>query len=106
VLISLVILYFWVSFVEVCVALHWSVQSGLWRGTRNTTMYRVCLLRLLRMPVGVVAHLNWFAELVFESLHLGVSVGSSIGQLGVKALGEALMDNTTLTSLSLSLAGE
>jgi hypothetical protein len=98
---------FWVSFVEVCVTFtDWTVQSGLWRGTIHTTMYRVRLLRLLRLPVGSVARWNWFAEFVFESLHLGVSVGNTIGDELAKALGGALKDNTTLTSLSLELCGE
>jgi hypothetical protein len=36
----------------------------------------------------------------------GVSVGNSIGTEGAKALGDALKDNSTLTSLSLDLGGE
>jgi hypothetical protein len=63
-------------------------------------MYRV---RLLRLPVGSVAHWNCFAEFVFGSLHSDVSVVSEIGDGGVKALGDALIHNTTLTSLSLDL---
>jgi hypothetical protein len=107
VLVSSVILCCWVSFVEVCVTLHWTVQSGLWRGTSNVTMYRVRLLRLLRLlrlPFGVAVHLNWFAELVFESLHTDM-LDNRIGPKGAKALGDAMKDNTTLTSLSLNLAG-
>jgi hypothetical protein len=65
-------------------------------------MYRVRLLRLLRLPVGVT-HRNCFAEFVFESLLSGESLGSRIGAEGAKALGEALKDNSTLTSLSLNL---
>jgi hypothetical protein len=65
-------------------------------------MYRV---RLLRLRVGSVAHWNCFAEFVFESLHSGVSVDNGIGAEGTKALIDALMDNTTLTSLRLNLNG-
>jgi hypothetical protein len=78
----------------------------LWRGTINTTLYRVRLFRLLRLPVGSVAHWNCFAEFVFGSLHSGVSVDNRIGAEGAKALGDALKDNTTLTSLSLGLRSE
>jgi hypothetical protein len=53
-----------------------------------------------------VAHRNWFAEFVFGSLHSGVSVGNEIGDEGAKALGDALKDNSTLTSLSLKLFSE
>jgi hypothetical protein len=84
----------------------WAVQSGLWRGTINTTMYRVRLLRLLRLPVGSVAHWNYFAEFVYGSLHSRVSTDNRIGTEGAKALADALKDNTTLTSLSLYLGGE
>jgi hypothetical protein len=66
-------------------------------------MCRVCLLLLLRLPVGGAAHLNWFAEFLFGSLHSGVSVDNGIGTEGAKALAGALKENTTLTSLSLDL---
>jgi hypothetical protein len=82
------------------------LKVGLWRGTIHTTMYRVRLLRLLRLPVGSVARWNCFAEFVFGSLHSGVSVVNNIGDEGAKALGDALKGNTTLTSLSLDLRGE
>jgi hypothetical protein len=81
----------------------WTVQSGLWRTTIHTTMYRV---RLLRLPVGSVAHCNCVAEFVFGSLHSGESIDSQISDEGAKALGDALKDNTTLTSLTLDLTGE
>jgi hypothetical protein len=87
----------------VCHSTGWTVPSELWRTTINT-MYRVRLLRLLHD--GSVAHWNWFAEFVFGSLHSGVSVGNKIGAEGAKALGDALKDNTTLTSLSLDLGCE
>jgi hypothetical protein len=89
----------------VCGTLHWldCSQSGLGRTTVHTTVYRV---RLLRLPVGSVAHWNCFAEFVLGSLHSGVSVDNRIGAEGAKALGDALKDNTTLTSLSLVLTGE
>jgi hypothetical protein len=64
------------------------------------------LFRLLRLPVGSVAHWNCFAEFVFGSLHSGVSVDNRIGDEGVKAVGDALKDNISLTSLSLNLQGE
>jgi hypothetical protein len=66
-------------------------------------MYRV---RLLRLPVGSVAHWNCFSEFVFGSLHSDVYVVNEIGGKGAKALGDALKDNSTLPSLSLNLAGE
>jgi hypothetical protein len=66
-------------------------------------MYRVRLLRLLRLPNGSVAHWNWFAEFLFGSLHSGVSVVNGIGDEGANAVGDALKDNTTLSSLSLNL---
>jgi hypothetical protein len=53
-----------------------------------------------------VAHWSWFAEIVFVSLHLGVSVGNIIGDEGAKALGDALKGNSTLCLLSLYLQGE
>jgi hypothetical protein len=53
-----------------------------------------------------VAHRNCFAEVVFESLHSGVSVDNDICDEVAKALGDALKDNTTLTSLTLDLSGE
>jgi hypothetical protein len=89
----------------VCGTLYWldCSQSGLWRTTIHTTMYRV---RLLRFPVGSVAHWNCVAEFVFGSLQSGVSVDNEIGAEGAKALGDALKDNTTLTSLSLDLYSE
>jgi hypothetical protein len=40
------------------------------------------------------------------NLSTRVSVGSRIGAEGAKALGDALKENTTLTSLSLDLSGE
>jgi hypothetical protein len=64
------------------------------------------MLRLLRLPVGVAAHWNWFAEFVCESLHSGVSVDNELCAEGAKALGGVLKDNTILTSLSLSLRSE
>jgi hypothetical protein len=63
-------------------------------------------LRLLRLPVGSVAHWECIAEFVFGSPHSGVSADSGISEAGAKALGDALKDNTTLTSLSLDLSGE
>jgi hypothetical protein len=72
-------------------------------------MYQVRLLRLLRLlrlPIGSVAHWNRFAEFIFGSLLSGVSIENRIGDEGGKALGDALKDNTTLTSLSLDLRGE
>jgi hypothetical protein len=54
----------------------------------------------------LAAHWNCFAEFVFESLHSGVSVANEIGNGGAKAVGDALKDNTTLSSLSLNLQGE
>jgi hypothetical protein len=77
----------------------WTVQSGLWRGTINTTVYRVRLLRLL-------PHWNCFAEFLFGSLHSGVFVGNGIGAEGANAFDDALTDNTTLTLVSLNLGGE
>jgi hypothetical protein len=53
-----------------------------------------------------VTHWNCFAEFVFGSLHSGVSVGNRLSDEGANALGDALKDNTTLTSLSLNLGGE
>jgi hypothetical protein len=51
---------------------------------------------------------DWFAEFVVGSLHSGVSVcvDNAIGPSGAKALGDALKDNSTLTSLSLYLGGQ
>jgi hypothetical protein len=66
-------------------------------------MYQV---RLLRFPVGSVAHWNCVAEFVFGSLLGCVFVDNRIGAEGAKALGDALKDNTTLTSLSLDLYSE
>jgi hypothetical protein len=92
-----------VSFVEVYVTLHWLFKVDCGEARSNTTMYRVRLRRLLRLPVGSVARWNWFAEFVFGSPHSGVSVANGIGAEGANALGDALKDNTTLTSLSLNL---
>jgi hypothetical protein len=50
--------------------------------------------------------LELFAEFVFGSLHSGVFVGNRLGDEGAKALGDALKDNNTLTSLSLDLFSE
>jgi hypothetical protein len=93
---------------QVCVckrSTDWTAQRGLWRGTTITTMKRVRLWRLVRLPqaspIGTV-----FAEFVFGSLHSGVSVENRIRDEGAKALGDALKDNTTLTSLLLNLRGE
>jgi hypothetical protein len=52
------------------------------------------------------AHCNCFAEFVIGSLRWGVSVDTEIGAEGMNALGDALRDNTTLTSLSLNLQRE
>jgi hypothetical protein len=60
-----------------------------------------CDCLLAASPIG-----TGFAEFVFESLHSGVSVVNDIGDEGGKALGGALKDNTTLTSLSLNLGSE
>jgi hypothetical protein len=46
-------------------------------------------------------HSDFF--LFSRALHSGVSVGNEIGPEGAKALGDALKNNTTLTSLSLNL---
>jgi hypothetical protein len=67
--------------------------------------YRV-LSAIVAIVLSTVAHRNCFAEFVFESLHSGVSVGNRIHAEGAKALGDALKENTTLTSLSLDLRGE
>jgi hypothetical protein len=53
-----------------------------------------------------VAHWNCFAEFVLGSLLSGVSVDNRIGDEGAGALGDALKDNTTLTSLLLDLGCE
>jgi hypothetical protein len=50
-----------------------------------------------------VAHWNRFGEFVFGSLHSGASVDNEIGPEGAKTLGDALKNNTTLTSFSLNL---
>jgi hypothetical protein len=55
------------------------------------------------LPVDSVAHWNCFAEFLFQSLHSDVSVDNGIGDEGANALGDALKDNTTLTSLSLNV---
>jgi hypothetical protein len=52
---------------------------------------------------GSVAHWNCFAEFVFLDLSTRVSVANEIDDGGVKALGDALIHNITLTSLSLNL---
>jgi hypothetical protein len=49
--------------------------------------------------------LNCFAEFIFGTLP-GVFEGNELGDEGVKALGDALKENTTVTSLSLNLRGE
>jgi hypothetical protein len=50
-------------------------------------------------------HLNCLLNLYLD-LHSGMSVVNRIGDEGANALGDALKDNTTLTSLSLNLRGE
>jgi hypothetical protein len=58
------------------------------------------------VAITLLTVLPCFAELVFGSLHSGVSVDNEIGDEGAKALGDALKDNTTLTLLSLDLRSE
>jgi hypothetical protein len=53
-----------------------------------------------------VAHCNCLAEYGLEFIFPQVSLVNEIGDEGAKALGDALKGNTTLTSLSLNLAGE
>jgi hypothetical protein len=61
--------------------------------------YCDCLLAALPIGTGLLnSHLDLSTR--------GVSVGNRIGAEGAKALGDALEDNTTLTSLSLNLRGE
>jgi hypothetical protein len=50
--------------------------------------------------------LELFAEFICESLHSGVSVDNGIVTEGAKALGDALKDTTTLSSLSLNFESE
>jgi hypothetical protein len=45
-----------------------------------------------------------FAEFAFGSLRSGISIGNEISAAGAKALGDALKDNSTLASLSLTLS--
>jgi hypothetical protein len=66
----------------------------------------VRLFRLLRLPVGSVAHWNCFAEFFFGTLPSGVFVGNRFSDEGAKALGDALKENTTVTSLLLNFRGE
>jgi hypothetical protein len=63
------------------------------------------IVALVIILADTADHWNCFAESVLGSLHSGVSVGNGIGDEGAKALGNALKDNTTLSSLSLYLEG-
>jgi hypothetical protein len=61
----------------------------------------------ITLQTDSVAHWNCFVEfIIFGSLHSDVSVVNEIGAEGAKALGDALKDNTTLSSLSPNLQGE
>jgi hypothetical protein len=77
------------------------VDCGEARSIPPCIEYDCCDCLLAVSPIGIVL-LNSY----FGSLHSGVSADNGIGAEGAKALGDALKDNTTLTSLSLSLESE
>jgi hypothetical protein len=61
-----------------------------------------CDCLLAASPIGT-GLLNSYLDL---STRVCAFVGNGIGAEGAKALGDALKDNTTLTSLNLALRGE
>jgi hypothetical protein len=83
----------------------WTVQSGLC-GVYNHYWHVIVAIALWTV---CVAHWNWIAELGIwisppgRCVCVCMCVDTRIGDEGVKALGDALKDNTTLTSLSLYL---
>jgi hypothetical protein len=86
------------------------LDCGLWRATINATSASsgnavIVMIKgsLYDYLADSVSHWNCFSEFAFGSLHSGVSIGNRIGAEGVKALGDALKDNSTLASLSLTL---
>jgi hypothetical protein len=90
-------LCFGIAFVEpVCAMLHWLHCS-------KSIVEKQDQCDCCDYLAGRAAHWNCFAELVFESLHTDVSVDNQIDDEGARALGDALKDNTTLTSFSLEL---
>jgi hypothetical protein len=66
--------------------------------------------RVLIVLCGVLSLGPNFGTVTFclfsRALHSGVSVGNGLDAEGAKALGDALKDNTTLTSLLLELRSE
>jgi hypothetical protein len=94
------------SFVEVCVTLHWS-DCSKWIAERHDQYDHVASAIVAiacwqRRPLELVLLNSFFGSLSIRV----VSIENRIGAEGANALGEALKDNTTLTSLSLSLYGE
>jgi hypothetical protein len=95
-------------FVEECTTLHWLDWSK--RVVERHDQYHhvsSAIVAIVALACWQCRPLELFAEFVFWiSLHSGVSVGNRIGHEIAKALGGALKDNTTLTSLSLNLGCE
>jgi hypothetical protein len=91
-------------FVEVCVTLHCSKRIA----ERRDQYHHVsgALVATVAIACWQRRPLELFSEFVFGSLHSGVFVDNEIDTEGAKALGDALKDTTTLTSLSLSLGCE
>jgi hypothetical protein len=103
-------LCFWCSFVEVCVCSQ-TPPVGLFKvdcgEARSTPPYiecdccACCDFLLAASPIGTVSLKSYWGLST-----RGVSVVNGIGAEGAKALGNALKDNTTMTSLSLNLGSE
>jgi hypothetical protein len=89
---------FWLCTVEVCVALHW-LGCSKWNVEKHDQYYHVSSAIVV---IVVIALLNFYLDLYAR---VGVSVGNRISAEGAK-VGDALKDNTTLTSFSLDLGGE
>jgi hypothetical protein len=75
----------------------------VWKSMISTTK---CIERAIVVSVRFPCCLPFTAVLLNYFSHSCVLAGNQIGDDGAKALGDALKDNTTLTSLWLSLRGE
>jgi TRAP-type C4-dicarboxylate transport system permease small subunit len=88
----------------VCNTTGWTVASRLWRTTINATNVSSALVAITlptaSLPIGTGLLKSYL------DLSTRVSVANILGDEGAKALGDALKDNPTLSSLSLSLQGE
>jgi hypothetical protein len=98
-------LCFWIPFV---VTLHWLDCSKLFVEKHDQYYCHVssAMVAIVAISLPAASPIGTGLLNSYLCLRSGKFGGNQIGPRGAKALGDALKDNTTLTSLSLDLSGE